>query len=404
MKKSVLVASTAAVLAAVTGISVAAFATPAGTVDYVNVNSVNGVSLQAQGRDLQSPTAGQSILFGAKLVAVSSRTLSNLVFAARDSSGNNLDFGHQFNYSLSTTTKTFTASRSFPQGTYTVWVAFNQGGTWYDLTPQMTVTVGAAPPTNPPPTGQEQPVGAGTGWTREFTDDFGTLNADTNGGGTARWYARNCSAESDCSSSAGTGNKGNQQLEFDRLSNCSVSNGVLDIAATRTNVTTPQGGTYNWTSCMLTTNESFQYGFIEARMDLPSLRGFWPSFWTWQAPGVNIWNETDVFEYYSDNHNRLYHSQHAQGGGSCITDMTNPPAGLTPFDPSSGFHVYGADIQPSGTKFYLDGVLVCSVPETSVAQSQLLLDMFVYAKAGFQPDASTNSELTRVDYVRAWSR
>lgn len=343
-------------------------------------------------------TTGQTVTASAQVWA-QPQTVTTLVWACRTPTNGNCDFGHSPNFAFNGSPQTFSGSRSFTTaGTYTLWVAYQNASGWHDLTPSVSLVVTTG---TPPPSGSEQPVGGGTGWTREFTDDFGTLSADTNGGGSARWYARNTSAESDDSSPAGTGNKGNQQLEFDRLSNCSVTDGVLDIAAQRTNVTTPEGGTYNWTSCMLTTNESFQYGFIEARMDLPSLRGFWPAFWTWQAPGVNTWNETDVFEFYSDNHNRLYHSQHAQGGGSCVTDMTNPPTGLTPFDPSTGFHVYGANIQPSGTDFYLDGVLVCSVDETSVAQSQLILDMFVYST--IPPLASTNSEHTYVDYVRAWT-
>lgn len=482
-----------------------AVATPAGTVDYVNTNSVNGVTVLAQGRDIQSPNTSQQILFGAKIVATSSRTFQTLVFAARDSQGNNLDFGHRWNHTLGTTQQTITASRSFSSsGTYTVWVAYQIGGAWYDLTPQMTVTIGSGTPQalvvaptaisvnegstntfsvrlatqpssnvtvstsaasgdsdltlqsgssltftstnwntnqlvrvagaedadstngsrtftvsssgltsinvvatevdNDGGSSGSQPLGAGTGWTSTFFDEFdGTsLDAQASEGGSTKWYYNNCSAEADCSSSpSGTGNKGNQQLEFDRGSNCSVSSGQLDITSGPTSITSQSGTHYDWASCMITSNYALQYGFIETRMKLPSATGFWPAFWTWQAPGVNIWNETDVFEFYSDNHARLYHSQHADGGSGCTTNTLSPPGGLSSFDPSAGYHVYGADINATNTKFYIDGVLVCTASGTSNALSQILVDNFVYSQI---PPSSGTTEHLLVDYVRAWTK
>ena len=36
-----------------------------------------------------------------------------------------------------------------------------------------------------------------------------------------------------------------------------------------------------------------------ARRSCRRERGFWPAFWTWQAPGVDRYIETDVYEFYS---------------------------------------------------------------------------------------------------------
>lgn len=368
-------------------------ATPAGTVDYVDVS--NDVILQAQGRDIQGDiTVGQTVKFGAKLVGGRQMTLDNLVFARRDAANTNLDFGHQTNYALGTNQQVYEASTTFAAaGTYTVWVAYNRGGTWTDLLPKQTITVvDSAPPPPPPGDGSEQPLGAGTGWNRTFTDEFSGTAVDT-----TKWQYQS-SAESDWSTTPfGTGNPGNQQLEFDQPQNCSVSNGTLKQLAKPDNITSQSGQHYNWSSCLITSTGTngwaSRYGFIEIRAQLPGPKGFWPAFWTWQAPGVSNWNETDVYEFYSDNHTKLYLSQHAGAGGSTVY--------TPPFDPTTGFHVYGADINSSNTKFYIDGQLVYTAPGVSQEISNIVVDNFVYSV--IPPDAGT-SATHEVDYVRAWEK
>ncbi|MGV9382322.1 hypothetical protein ACWDRB_41375 [Nonomuraea sp. NPDC003707] len=65
-----------------------AAATPAGVVDYTVTNAV---TLQASGRDIQSPTADQTITFGAKPVADSAKNLDELVFVIRDAGDADFD-------------------------------------------------------------------------------------------------------------------------------------------------------------------------------------------------------------------------------------------------------------------------------------------------------------------------
>src|SRR5678816_916496 len=93
---------------------------------------------------------------------------------------------------------------------------------------------------------------------------------------------------------------------------------------------------YSWSSALLTTHQapqqfSFRYGWIEASVKMPPIKGFWPAFWTWSAPGSSEPGngETDVFEYYSDNHFAIYQTSHVGAGGSC----TNRSVA---FDPSAG--------------------------------------------------------------------
>jgi beta-glucanase (GH16 family) len=230
------------------------------------------------------------------------------------------------------------------------------------------------------------PAGQEGGWEVAFSDEFDGAALDT-----SRW-ADHSSAEPD----EGRGNLGNQQLEWNQAANCQVGGGALVMTAKRQTITSSQGNRYDWTSCLITTARSytFQYGYLEERAILPGPRGFWPAFWTWQARGVEQHTETDVYEFYSDNHERLYVTQYSGDGGRCDW---NPP-----FDPSQDWHVYGVAVEPSGTTWYVDGAQICHTAATSDASTAIISNLAVYSK--IPPDASTSQATKRVDYIRAWKR
>ncbi|MFD0321680.1 MULTISPECIES: glycoside hydrolase family 16 protein [Lysobacter] len=361
-------------------------ATPPGTIDYENVG---GTPLRAIGRDIQAPVANTSVLFGAQLLNPQPVTYDQVVFAVRDASDRNFDLGHQNNYTVGTTQRELTASGQFPAGQYRYWLSYYAGGQWTNLAPERSFTVAAAPPGGDPV--DSRPLGAGSNWVYKFGDEFTAAAVDWN-----KW-ADNSSAESD----NGHGNPGNQQLEWNQAANCSVSNGVLAMQAKRERVRSPSGRYYDWTSCLLSSHKryNFRYGFIEARMKLPGVAGFWPAFWTFQAPGAQQWNETDVFEYYSDNKSRLYLNQYVIKNGA--EDLDSYIHTIS-FDPSAGYHVYGADIAPDATRFYVDGQLVRTTRNISQIETSILVDHFVYA--GKPPASTTQSATTYVDYIRAWQR
>jgi beta-glucanase (GH16 family) len=228
------------------------------------------------------------------------------------------------------------------------------------------------------------PVGA---WELRFRDEFAGTVVDW-----TKW-ADNSSAEADYR----RGNKNNQQLEWNQGTNCSVSNGLLTITARPDDITSPSGTQYDWSSCLITSTPSytFRYGYIEIRAKLPAPRGFWSAFWTWQQEGHPQEVETDVFEFFSDNHTRLYLSQRSESGGGC--ELAN-----LGFDPTREFHTYGADIKASGgTDFYIDGNRVCTASGTSTGPTNIIVSMFVYSKIPPKPGTVATMQ---VDYVRAWRR
>jgi beta-glucanase (GH16 family) len=233
------------------------------------------------------------------------------------------------------------------------------------------------------------PQGQAGGWRPVFADEFDGSIVDS-----TKWTDRSSALADD-----GHGNKDNQQLEWNRAANCAVAGGELVMTARREPVTSPAGVRYDWTSCLLTSTPALalRYGFVEERAVLPAERGFWPALWTWQAPGVDRPVETDVYEFYSDNHARLHLSQHSGSrSGEPGRCRWKPP-----FDPTTGWHTYGAAILPSGTTWYVDGAPVCHVAATSDGDTNIITNLAVYAQV--PPAADTRSAVKRVDYVRAWT-
>jgi beta-glucanase (GH16 family) len=254
---------------------------------------------------------------------------------------------------------------------------------------------GVTPGGGPPPAGSAAregddgpplPVGQTDGWEIMFGDEFDGPSLDRE-----RW-ADQSGAEAD----NGRGNKDNKQLEWNQAANCGVSNGELTMKARREPVTSPSGERYDWTSCLISSTPSygFQYGYIEERAILPKQRGFWPAFWTWQAPDVNRYIETDVYEFYSQDRRTLDLTQHSGNRGNCKPTLA--------FDPGDGWHTYGAAIEPSGTTWYVDGVEVCRTTATSDGVTNIVSNLAVFAEV--PPAAGTREAVKRVDYIRAWQR
>lgn len=110
---------------------------------------------------------------------------------------------------------------------------------------------------------------------------------------------------------------GNNELEYytDRRENSYVSNGVLHIRALKENY----GGRSYTSARMLSKGKfEFNFGYIEARIALPSGMGIWPAFWmlgqnidsvSWPACG-----EIDIIEAINTE-NKIYSTCHWQADG-----------------------------------------------------------------------------------------
>ncbi|GAA3208980.1 family 16 glycosylhydrolase [Dactylosporangium siamense] len=232
-----------------------------------------------------------------------------------------------------------------------------------------------------PPDPLGQPPGT---WEIVFGDEFDGAVLDRD-----RWDDRS-GAEPD----EGRGNKGNQQLEWNQAANCHVGDGELVMTARREPHTSAAGERYDWTSCLISSRFEFQHGYIEERSILPAANGFWPAFWTWQAPQVDRQVETDVYEQYSAGSRELQMTQHSGGQDGCRWKV--------PFDPSADWHTYGVAIEPSGTVWYVDGIQVCHTGATADAPTNIISNLAVYAQR--PPGGGTQQAGKRVDHIRAWAR
>ena len=107
--------------------------------------------------------------------------------------------------------------------------------------------------------------------------------------------------------------------------------------------------------------QSFQYGYIEARVRMPFGQGIWPAFWmlgnnisTVPWPGCG---EMDIMENIGKaSEQALNHgSMHGPGysGGSALTGIYTLPTGQF----NAGYHTFGILWQANQVQFYVDGNL-----------------------------------------------
>jgi len=102
---------------------------------------------------------------------------------------------------------------------------------------------------------------------------------------------------------------------------------------------------------------SFQYGRMEARLQIPMGQGLWPAFWM-MGNGGGTWpnnGEIDIMEHInSDNltHGYIHWSNssgaHQQAGGSIVNNSPN------------AMHVYAIEWDASAIRWFLDGTQFAS--------------------------------------------
>lgn len=210
---------------------------------------------------------------------------------------------------------------------------------------------------------------------------------------------------------------GNQELQLytERPDNGALDgNGALVITARREAV-----GGNAFTSARIFSKGHFEqvYGRFEARLRLPSGRGFWPAFW---MLGANVdavgWpkcGEIDIMEERGAQPWRVSGAVHGpghSGGNALIAGFEEP--GRVPL--SNDFHVYAVDWDAEELRFYVDDQQYHSVRKSRMPPAAtwvydhpffLLLNLSVGGNFGGPPDETTPFPETLVaDYVRVYAR
>ena len=185
-------------------------------------------------------------------------------------------------------------------------------------------------------------------------------------------------------------NAGNPETEWYNASQVTVGNGVAILSAIPV---ASNGKPFTSGLIQSHTHFDFQYGYVEARVLLPSGRGLWPALWlapSSQQPSPEI----DIFELWGVDPTAVmfavHPAQHQQ------KNHVLAGANLT-----LGFHTFAVDWEPTSITWYLDGVeqfhagLAVSTPMYVIAN---------LATLGTVAEASTTTFPAKmaIDYIRVW--
>ena len=151
---------------------------------------------------------------------------------------------------------------------------------------------------------------------------------------------------------------GNNELEYYRTENVSVSGGYLTIEAREESYA---GHDYTSGKIHSRDKQEFLYGKMEARMKLPTGQGIWPAFWMMPADSVyGGWaasGEIDIMEMINQA-TRVYGTLHY--GGSYPNNDSDGCSYSNGTDFSQDFHVYSIEWEPTVFRWYVDGQLYCT--------------------------------------------
>lgn len=248
-------------------------------------------------------------------------------------------------------------------------------------------------------------------WSDEFVGANGGLINSTN------WTSRYCGH--DAANGGGTCHNAEPQWytpDAIRLDGTAQGNAV--ITTTRVSSAPSNAGQCMVGQCFYTSGRfdtqgkvSFQYGYIEARMKMPTGGNNWPAFW---ALGDNItdvgWprsGEIDIAETGGNTPLRASSAIHYANGGGGHEYVYKEVVNGTNYQ--ADFHTYGLAWTPNSMQLYVDRQLFWTQTTSTLPNSVwsfnepffLILDN---ATGGFGgPYDGWAKSYTTIDYVRAWA-
>lgn len=206
---------------------------------------------------------------------------------------------------------------------------------------------------------------------------------------------------------------GNNELEYytNSTDNISVNNGLLSINARRQTI-----NNRNYTSGKILTKNKFdfKYGYIEARMKLPTGKGMWPAFW--MLPTDNVYGawptsgELDIMESLGHATSTVYGTIHYGNpwpNNSSSSKQFDLP--LSSFD--GGYHTIGLEWNEKDIKWMIDGYIYSQKTTLDVSpfkwpfdqKFHFIINLAVGGNWPGNPDGSTILPQTfTIDYVRVY--
>ena len=180
-----------------------------------------------------------------------------------------------------------------------------------------------------------------------------------------------------------------------------VANSKLQISAQGTPNAVHDGETFDYSSGLISTHNSFatEFGRFEIRCKLPRGKGLWPAFWL--LPPDTSWPpEIDVFEALGDSTDTVHMTSHWSENGahrSSGAEFSGP-------DFSDGFHTFAIEWSATSIVWFVDGVERHKVDNHSPrGPMYLLANMAVGGDWPGAPDATTAFPAAfEIDYIRAY--
>lgn len=226
-------------------------------------------------------------------------------------------------------------------------------------------------------------------------------------------FSGNTLNQSDWNFEIGAGGWGNNELQYHKSGNTSVRDGVLIIEAREENF-----GGANYTSSRITTQnkQSFRYGRIDIRAQLPEGQGLWPALWmlgqNFSSVGWPAAGEIDIMEMVGgDGREDTVHAhtwwsnngQTADYGGSYTL-----AAGETL---TSAFHVFSLKWTAQTIIWYIDDIqfhIIDITPAGLAAFQEEFFFIFNVAVGGDWPGSPNASTVfpqrMLVDYIRVFQK
>ncbi len=244
------------------------------------------------------------------------------------------------------------------------------------------------------------PIGDGaadTSWDLVFADEFNAEHlADT--WSLCYWWAQE----------AGCTNESNNNLQWYLPDAVSVADGVLRLTARVESVLSSDDERYEYVSGIVTSDDeqesgfSFQYGYVEGRLHVPSGKGLWSAFWMLPASHESR-PEIDIAEILGDAPDTV--EMHAHGVDSSGDRVSSGQDWSEPGF-ADDWHVYAIDWNPDRVVWYVDGIERWRLGDQDLVPAEplyLVTNLAVGGDWPGAPDASTEfPAVLELDYVRVW--
>lgn len=210
----------------------------------------------------------------------------------------------------------------------------------------------------------------------------------------------------------GSGGWGNNELQYYRSENTTLSDGFLYITAKKENF----GGSAYTSSRMITKGKKeFQYGRVDIRAKLPKGQGIWPALW---MLGHNIsevsWpkcGEIDIMEMVGGGgrEKTVHGTLHWDNNGSHACTCDKPGYSLPSGTFADKFHVFTIIWDETAIKWYVDDTLFNTIDITPAELSEFhnkyffIFNVAVGGNWPGSPDGTTTfPQQMVVDYIRVF--